>query len=47
MDKKKTINSIFEKINFLDDSKMMKNRLWISRAKRLIKKLRKHEVQLK
>ena len=37
------INDLYNKIQFLEDSKMMCNRFYVSRAYRLIDKLRNHK----
>lgn len=39
----KTIDVLYRKIDILEESKMMNNRLYVSRANRLIRKLQKHK----
>ena len=41
------IQKLYDRIDFLEDSKMMHNRLYVSKANRLIKKLIKHEYERK
>ena len=43
----KIITDIQDKVDFLEDSKMMHNRYWIHRAKKLVKKIQLNEYHKK
>jgi len=43
MNYEKIIHKIQDKVDFLEDSKMMHNRYWIHRAKKLVKKIQLNE----
>ena len=44
MNTNKIIDRLYDRISFLEDSKIMKNRIYISKAKRLIKLLSEHGI---
>ena len=43
MNYEKIIHKIQDKVDFLEDSKMMHNSYWIHRAKKLVKKIQLNE----
>jgi hypothetical protein len=44
MDVNRIIDSLYDKIDPIEDSKLMCNRYYVSKAKRLIKKLQNHKA---
>lgn len=46
MNVEKIINSLYDRIDILSESKQMHNRFYVSKANKLIKKLIKHENNL-
>ena len=44
MNTTKIIKELYKRIDILEDSKMMYNRFYVSKAKRLVEKLKKHKL---
>ena len=44
MNTSKIIEKLYDRVDILQESKMMNNRIYVSKANRLIEKLKKHKV---